>query len=288
MEPKPDLFSSTNADVAEELPSIRIGTSGYSYDDWHPAFYPSTLRPNRRLEYYATHFKTVEINHTFYRLPALSAVYGMLGKVGDGFTFFVKAHRDLTHVTRNAAETLPRFQEMLKAYQQEKKLAGVLLQFPANFEYTGKNEDYLRWVVESLNDVRTVVEFRHVRWIKDKTMDLLRELNAAYCIVDMPQVRGFPPSRVEATSAEIAYFRFHGQNREKWAEAATRDERYDYSYTDDELKEWAESIITLSYKVKQEYVYFNNHYQGAAAKNAHTLEGFLKSYVKGSGISRVR
>ena len=99
--------------------SIRIGTSGFSYDDWHGTFYPATLRPTHRLEYYAAHFSTVEINSTFYQLPALPSVVGMIHKVPHGFTFFVKGHRDLTHITRNAKETLPRFMEMLKPYQAE-------------------------------------------------------------------------------------------------------------------------------------------------------------------------
>jgi uncharacterized protein YecE (DUF72 family) len=79
---------------------IRIGTSGFSYEDWHGPFYPPSVRPQHRLEYYAQHFNTLEVNSTFYALPAVSSVSGMLRKVGDDFDFFVKGHRDLTHGTR--------------------------------------------------------------------------------------------------------------------------------------------------------------------------------------------
>ena len=142
------------------MKTIRIGTSGFSYDDWIGTFYPPSLKPNHRLEYYSGKFRTVELNSSLYQLPALPAVYGMFRKVPDEFDFFVKAHRDLTHVRRNAEATLPRFQEMLKAYERERKLAGTLFQFPANFECSDEHEDYLRWLVESLKGIRTVIEFR--------------------------------------------------------------------------------------------------------------------------------
>jgi len=73
----------------------------------------------------------------------------MLNKVPKDFTFFVKAHRELIHVRKKAQETLPRFHEMLKAYQRKQKLAGGAFQFPANFECDGREEDYLRWFTES-------------------------------------------------------------------------------------------------------------------------------------------
>lgn len=262
---------------------IRIGTSGFSYDDWVGTFYPASIKPNHRLEYYAQKFNTLELNSSFYQLPALPAVYGMLNKVPDDFDFFVKAHRDLTHVRRIAKDTLPRFREMLRAYEREKKLAGVLFQFPANFEGGGPQEDYLRWLADSLQGVRTVMEFRHSRWITDKTMELLRELNVGYCIVDMPQVRDLPSSRLGVT-ADVAYIRLHGQNEAHWAKPSTRNERYDYDYSDEELRGWVPVINDLSQQTKNVFVYFNNHYRGKAAKNALTLENFLKSFTPGSGI----
>jgi uncharacterized protein YecE (DUF72 family) len=73
------------------------------------------------------------------------------------------------------------------------------------------------------------------------------------------------------TFADLAYVRFHGQNREQWTKASTRDERYDYDYSDEELQSWVSVIHDLSTQVKDTYVYFNNHYQGKAAKNAKTF-----------------
>jgi uncharacterized protein YecE (DUF72 family) len=266
---------------------ILIGTSGFAYEDWVGPFYPPALNKAHRLEYYARRFPTVEINSTFYQLPALPSVYGMLNKVDTGFTFFVKAHKDLTHVLRNAEETLPRFKVMLDAYQNVQKLAGVLLQFPEIFEPTEKNEEYVRRLVDSLQPFRSVVEFRHSQWLSDKTMRFLMEHDVGYCIVDMPEVRNLPGSRIETTS-DIAYIRFHGQNRDQWVKASTRDARYDYDYSEEELCRWVPVLINLSKDVKEVYVYFNNHYRGKAAKNADSLRSFVESYVVGSNIPRER
>lgn len=114
--------------------AIHIGTLGFSYDDWVGPFYPLSVKGNHRLDYYAGLFRTVELNSSFYHLPALPAVsMEMLKKVPGDFEFFAKVYRDLTHVRRNVRETLPRFHEMLKAYRREHKLAGVL--FPILSEF---------------------------------------------------------------------------------------------------------------------------------------------------------
>lgn len=136
-----------------------------------------------------------------------------------------------------------------------------------------------------MKGVRTVIEFRHSQWLTDRTMDFLRELKAGYCIVDMPQVRELPSSRPHVTG-DIAYVRFHGQNTEQWAKSSTRNERYDYDYSDEELRGWVPVIADLAAEVKAVYVYFNNHYRGKAAKNARTLEGFLESFLAGSEVPR--
>ena len=107
-------------------------------------------------------------------------------------------------------------------------------------------------------------------------MDLLRELNAGYCIVDMPQVKNLPSNMVEATS-DFAYVRFHGQNTAMWEGKASRNQRYDYEYSDHELKAWVPAITGLKKQgAKDTYVYFNNHFRGKAARNALTLGQLLQ------------
>ena len=96
---------------------------------------------------------------------------GLINKVETGIDFFIKANRDLTHGTRkNAKETMVKFAAQAEMFQRAQKLGGVLFQFPATFECSAKNEDYLRWAVESLENIPVVIEFRHARWINDRTM----------------------------------------------------------------------------------------------------------------------
>jgi len=256
---------------------IRIGTSGFDYKDWYGQFFPPSLKPQHRLEYYAQRFNTLELNITYYQLLSPGAVMGLINKVETGFDFFIKANRDLTHGTRkHAKDTMVKFAGQAKMFRQAHKLGGVLFQFPATFECSPQNEDYLRWTVESLGKVRVVIEFRHAWWITDRTMDLLRELNAGYCIVDMPQVKNLPSNMVEATS-DFAYVRFHGQNTAMWEGKASRNQRYDYEYSDHELKAWVPAITGLKKQgAKDTYVYFNNHFRGKAARNALTLGQLLQ------------
>jgi uncharacterized protein YecE (DUF72 family) len=143
---------------------IRIGTSGFDYKDWYGPFFPPSLKPQHRLEFYAQHFRTLELNITFYQLLSEGAVGGLMNKVETGFHFFLKAHRDLTHGTRqNAKETMAKFIGTVDWFRQAQKLGGVLVQLPATFECSPMNEEYLRWLVGSLERTRVVIEFRHSR-----------------------------------------------------------------------------------------------------------------------------
>jgi uncharacterized protein YecE (DUF72 family) len=83
--------------------------------------------------------------------------------------------------------------------------------------------------------------------------------------------------------SDIAYVRFHGHSA-KWERAATRNERYDYAYTDEELQGWVEPIVRVSGQAKETYVYFNNHYRDRQRRMLRRLEGFLESYIQGSQI----
>ena len=131
-----------------------------------------------------------------------------------------------------------------------------------------------------------IVEFRHAKWLNARMIAFLRQLGLAYCIVDMPQV-GDLPSKWADVTADVAYVRSHGQNRDHWTRTSSRDERYDYDYSDEELRGWVPVIAGLSTQVKDTYVYFNNRYQGKGAKNAKTLEGLLGSFLQGSDVQRL-
>jgi len=250
---------------------ISIGTSGYSYDDWHGFFYPETLNQRDRLNFYAQHFRTVEVNSTFYRQPAPSMFYHLARKTPDDFCFVVKAYRGLTHAREEATpEAFEQFLEALAPLHQAAKFGCLLAQFPWSFQPTEENRKFLEYVRGNLGDLPTVVEFRHADWVTDDTLAWLRQLNLGFCCVDEPPLRGLMPPVVAAT-AEVGYVRFHGRNAAKWWKHDEAWERYDYLYNESELAEWAPRIQSLAASTHTTYVFFNNHYQGQAVKNAKQL-----------------
>jgi len=124
--------------------ALRIGTCGYSYEEWKGVFYPEKCPKGEFLSFYAKHFDTVELNVTFYRLPPLKVLSSIAGKVPDGFSFVVKAPQALTHVRgKDAKETTPLFREALKPFSGTGKLGGILFQFPYSFKCSDESKAYV-------------------------------------------------------------------------------------------------------------------------------------------------
>lgn len=250
---------------------IRIGTSGFSYDDWHGFFYPETLKPQARLTFYAQHFPAVEINTTYYRQPDPGLWHHFVRQTPAHFCFVVKAYRGLTHEREEATpEAFQRFVEALAPLQQAGKFGCLLAQFPWSFQPNEANRAYLQYLRHHLQDLPVVVEFRHADWITDDTLHLLRRLGLGFCCVDEPRLRGLlPPVAVATTST--AYVRFHGRNAAKWWKHAEAWERYDYLYNAFELAEWVPKIQSLAAQTETTYIFFNNHYHGQAVRNAQEM-----------------
>src|SRR5438477_1988772 len=108
---------------------IRIGTSGYSYEDWKGHFYPKGLKPADMLPYYARIFPTVEINSTYYGMPRPAAMEQMTRRVPAGFDFVLKAHQSMTHTVRFQPEAFAEFRLALEPLREAGMLGGVLAQF---------------------------------------------------------------------------------------------------------------------------------------------------------------
>jgi|YNPNPStandDraft_1061719.scaffolds.fasta_scaffold22575_1 uncharacterized protein YecE (DUF72 family) len=250
---------------------IRIGTSGFSYDDWHGSFYPESLKPGDRLAFYAQHFSTVEINTTYYRQPDPGLFYHFVRRTPDDFCFVVKAYRGLTHEREEATpEAFRQFVEALAPLQQAGKFGCLLAQFPWSFQPTAANRAYLEYLRGQLGDLPVVVEFRHAGWVTDETLDLLRHLGLGFCCVDEPRLRGLLPP-VAAVTAPTAYVRFHGRNAAKWWTHDEAWERYNYLYSESELAEWTPRIRSLAAQADTTYVIFNNHYRSQAVRNAQQM-----------------
>lgn len=254
--------------------TILIGASGFSYKDWVGPFYPEGLPQREWLAYYAGEFSTCELNFSYYRIPSAKTLEQIGAKVPEGFLFSIKAFRGITHEREEPQPQIDQFTQALKPLIEAHQFACVLIQFPHSFHANPENRDYLKRVREGFGDLPAVVEFRSRGWITERTFDELRALNLGFCCVDQPRFdKLVPPTAV--VTAPVAYVRFHGRNRAKWWRHDEAWERYDYTYSEEELEEWTPKIERLDEQAERTLVYMNNHWQAQAIDTARKLKQLL-------------
>lgn len=241
------------------MKKVEIGTSGYVYKHWKKIFYPEELPAGKWFEYYTQHFKTVELNITFYRLPSLEAFKGWYKKSPPAFTFFIKGSRFITHIKR-----LKDCKEALNVYFKnaaplKEKMAGVLWQLPPQSK---KDAPRLESFLKELNrfPTRHVFEFRHESWFDPEITALLKKAGAIYCRADR---RDYYERIVIPDTADFIYIRRHG--------APNKRNRY----SEKEIEADAAEIRKWMKKKKKVYVYYNNDLYGDALENALRLEELL-------------
>ena len=283
---------------------VRIGTCSWADEALSKYFYPPKLPAKERLAWYAQHFDTVEVDSTYYHLPAESMVQGWAERTPPGFTMHVKAFGLMTrHPVK--AETIPddlraempvdergrvdrpprelrgevfrRFLEALEPLRREGKLGGILFQFPSYVVYKDRSLEYLEWARAQLGDDDMLVEFRHRSWLDEEnraeTLVFLERIGATYVTVDAPRsesAKNLIPS-VPAVTSPTAYVRFHGRNLATWNKrGSSAAERFDYLYSDDELEEWTAPLRELAAEAEQAFALFNNN---ATAEDPHNPLG---------------
>jgi uncharacterized protein YecE (DUF72 family) len=254
---------------------IRIGTSGYSFEDWIGPFYPPGTAKGDMLGHYARHFDTVEVNSTYYRIPHPVVLGKMEQKTGPGFEFIIKANQQMTHRGSRDSSLYRQFGEVLGPVKQAGKFSGILFQFPWGFKNTAENRGHLAFLKETFGDDPMFVEFRHESWIRDEVFDFLAGHGLGYCSVDEPELRGLVPPVARITT-DTGYVRLHGRNAKNWWGRGSGD-RYDYLYSEQELREWARKIRDLEKQARKVYVFFNNCHAGQAAKNARLMQEMLRT-----------
>jgi len=273
--------------------AVRIGTCSWADEALSKHWYPKGVPAGERLAYYAQHFDTVEVDSTYYRLPAEPMVAKWAERTPDDFVMHVKAFGLMTrHPVKLEAlppdlrddaptdergrvdrpsrefrgEVFRRFLEALEPLRSSGKLGGILFQFPSYVVYKDASLDYIRWARDQIGDDQMLVEFRHVSWFDDEhraeTLAFLEEIDAANVIVDAPRIEGgknLIPT-VQALTNEIAYVRLHGRNADTWNKrGGSAAERFDYLYSEDELAEWVGPLRELSEQAEQAYAFFNNN-----------------------------
>ncbi|MFL6299840.1 MAG: DUF72 domain-containing protein [Terriglobales bacterium] len=232
---------------------IRIGASGYHYRHWKGNFYPEDLATSGMLPFYLNYFDTLELNNTFYRLPTVAALEAWRDAVPDNFIFAVKASRFLTHNKKlkdpeNALENLlPRIKVL------GKKLGPILFQLPPKWRI---NLERLQELLAILPPkYKYAFEFRELSWINEQVLETLQRYSSAFCIYE---IAGYH-SPLHVTT-DFAYVRLHGPGG-----------KYQGSYSDAALEEWAEWIAEQSTELRAIYFYFDNDQAGYAPQNALTL-----------------
>jgi uncharacterized protein YecE (DUF72 family) len=253
---------------------LYLGTSGFSYQDWVGKFYPTGTRRQDWLRYYAAEFNTLELNSSYYAVPAPSVVNSLIARTGEGFQFAIKLHQSMTHEREAADGSFSAFNSMLKPFIDSGKLGCILAQFPYSFRYNRQNQDYIEKIKGKFEELPLVVEFRSVYWIKPEVFNWLRSLNLGFCCVDEPHLPNLIPPVVETTS-NIAYVRFHGRNSAKWWHHQEAYERYDYTYSPDELQEWVPGIKKLESLSERTFIFANNHWKSQSVDTIRQLKLML-------------
>ncbi len=251
---------------------VRVGTSGYSFDDWRGTFYPEKIEKTKMLDYYVGHFDAVEINSTYYGIPHPRVFEAMARKTPDGFDFMVKAHQSLTHKRDQLRQETPKYLEAIRPLVESGKFKGILAQFPWSFQRLPAHLDYLGACRDALGNLPLFIEFRHASWIAQDTFDLLKSLEIGYVSVDEPQLEKMIAPLAVATT-KIGYVRFHGRNANDWYGGGS--DRYNYSYSEAELAEWVEKIRRLQKDTEVIYLFFNNCHRGQAVFNAKQMMEML-------------
>jgi uncharacterized protein YecE (DUF72 family) len=289
---------------AAPKPEILIGTSGYSFPDWVGPFYPAGIERSKMLDYYVRHFPAVEVNATYYRIPPPATLRAMERKTPPGFQFVVKTHHDMTHERSLEPDLYRAFARAVEPVAAAGKLHGLMAQFPFSFRRTAENETFLEALKARLPETPLFVEFRHRSWSDDEVFQRLDAAGIGYVSVDEPDLPGLMPSVARVTGADrIGYVRLHGRNKENWwrnpergrpdpspeygplfsagkapapGPSGASSDRYDYLYSEPELKEWVEKIREMTLKAKKTFVFFNNCHVGQAATGAKLMRRLLE------------
>jgi uncharacterized protein YecE (DUF72 family) len=233
----------------KQPPVLHVGCSGWQYRHWRGEFYPNAVPASRWLEYYASHFDTVEINNSFYRLPTAATFATWRDRVPPGFVYAVKASRYITHLKKLKDPADPLERLFSRAVKLRGTLGPVLYQLPPGWPL---NLGRLRKFLGALPKRRRhAVEFRDPSWYVEEVFASLRDHRVAMCVHDMADL-----SSGLKMVGPFVYARFHGPSK------------YRGAYSEERLQEcaaWCAARLNEGIRV---YAYFNNDIGGHAPRDA--------------------
>ena len=298
---------------------VRIGTASWT-DPTMTApgvFYPPDAgSAEDRLVYYADQFPIVEVDSTYYALPARRTGELWMERTPPDFTFDVKAHALMTgqpsevrRLPKDLRESLPaelldqkrvyardlprdiedeiwaRFLDGIEPLRSSGKLGAVFLQYPRWFFPLGESRDEILKSRERLGDTPFAVELRHASWFNDKNRDrtlrFLEENQIPFVMVDAPPgTKSSLPPMTAVTSPKLAVVRFHGRRTETWEKSGIPVvERFRYLYDEGELSEWVPRVREAAEQVPEVHVLMNNCYANYGTTNAREIADLLAADV---------
>jgi uncharacterized protein YecE (DUF72 family) len=248
-------------------PEFLLGTSSFTANGWQDSFYPPGMQPRNFLSYYATQFKTVEIDSTYYGTPRVSTVMNWYHRTPSDFVFAAKVPQVVTHdkVLKGCEAEFDEFVDRMNILEQ--KLGPLLLQFPW-FKNEIQAEEFSRRLrfflmrVKDLFTVRLVVEIRNKAWLDKRLTDLLREYNVALALTDlsnMPRPWELKDG-LDLVTTDFVYVRWLGDRKGIEALTSTWD-KIVVDRTED-LRNWAALFRQFVSRNLKVYAYANNHYAG--------------------------
>ena len=297
------------------MSDVRIGTSGWNYPSgkgtWNGIFYPPAGRRPKgfdELAFYTQHFNTVEVNATFYGQPRAQVCRTWATRTPSDFEFAIKLYQKFTHprvfrervaaalpadarTERELVDTLARpndadldeFRRGIEPLAASGKLGALLAQFPPSFKNDPASRDYLAHLLRALGDYSVAVELRHQSWSDDlgNTLGLLNLFRAAWVQIDEPKFRFSIRQNYLPNVRGFYYMRLHGRNAATWWSHEQSEDRYNYLYSADELKEFSETAAAAKALVKKVRLYANNHFSAKSVANAAMIKQQLGQPIEG-------
>jgi uncharacterized protein YecE (DUF72 family) len=163
------------------------------------------------------------------------------------------------------------------------RLGALLAQFPASFKDDEPSREYLALLLRAFAGYPVAVELRHKSWsdaVAD-TLGLLNTFRAAWVQIDEPKFRFSIRQNYLPNVKGFYYMRLHGRNADKWWRHDKSEDRYDYLYSADELKEFSETAAATTQLVKKTYLYTNNHFSAKSVANAAMIKQQLGEPLEG-------
>ncbi len=236
---------------------IHIGTSGWQYKEWKGQFYPESINNEKMLEKYHESFSTVEVNNSFYQLPAEDTLNNWSEQTDDDFIFAMKANRYITHM-KKLNEPQEALEKMFDRFDViDPKIGVILFQLPPNWN---SDPDRLKKFCDLLSEkYRYSFEFRNDTWYNDDIYEILNTYNCALCINDIDGK--LSPMKF---TTDFTYIRLHGPN-----------ERYKGSYSNEQLSNWKENIENSLKETNEIFCFFNNDTNAHAPHNAEKLKNLF-------------